>query len=34
MLLPEYEDDHTPEDEELPEGDANFSNEIEELEKV
>ncbi|XP_065133150.1 mesoderm induction early response protein 1b isoform X2 [Paramisgurnus dabryanus] len=33
MLLPEYEDDQTPEDEELPEGDANFSNEIEELEK-
>ncbi|XP_056598555.1 mesoderm induction early response protein 1b [Triplophysa dalaica] len=29
MLLPEYEDDHTPEDHELPEGD----NEIEELEK-
>lgn len=34
MLLPDYDDDQTPEDEELPEGDTNFGNEIEELAKV
>ncbi|XP_039505514.1 mesoderm induction early response protein 1-like isoform X2 [Pimephales promelas] len=33
MLLPDYDDDQTPEDEELPEGDTNFGNEIEELAK-
>lgn len=34
MLLPDYDDDQTPEDEELPEGDTNFGSEIEELAKV
>ncbi|XP_051553998.1 mesoderm induction early response protein 1-like isoform X1 [Myxocyprinus asiaticus] len=33
MLLPDYEDNQTPEDEEVQEGDANFSNEIEDLAK-
>ncbi|XP_048018496.1 mesoderm induction early response protein 1b isoform X1 [Megalobrama amblycephala] len=33
MLLPDYDDDQTPEDEELPEGDTNFGSEIEELAK-
>ncbi|XP_067310503.1 mesoderm induction early response protein 1b isoform X3 [Pseudorasbora parva] len=33
MLLPDYDDDQTPEDEELPEGDTNFGIEIEELAK-
>lgn len=34
MLLPDYDDDQTPEDEELPEGDTSFGTEIEELAKV
>ncbi len=33
MLLPDYDDDQTPEDE-VPEGECNFGNEIEELAKV
>ncbi|XP_051733310.1 mesoderm induction early response protein 1b isoform X3 [Ctenopharyngodon idella] len=33
MLLPDYDDDQTPEDEELPEGDTSFGTEIEELAK-
>ncbi|XP_058611162.1 mesoderm induction early response protein 1b isoform X3 [Onychostoma macrolepis] len=33
MLLPDYDDDQTPEDEEVPEGESNFGNEIEELAK-
>ncbi|XP_051555513.1 mesoderm induction early response protein 1-like isoform X2 [Myxocyprinus asiaticus] len=33
ILLPDYEDEQTPEDEEVPEGDANFSNEIKDLAK-
>ncbi|TRZ03613.1 hypothetical protein DNTS_022274 [Danionella cerebrum] len=33
MLLPDYDDDQTPEEEEVPEGEANFGNEIEELAK-
>ncbi len=34
MLLPDYDDDQTLEDEEVPEGESNFGNEIEELAKV
>lgn len=34
MLLPDYDDDQTPEDEEVPEGESTFGNEIEELAKV
>ncbi|XP_016422958.1 mesoderm induction early response protein 1b isoform X2 [Sinocyclocheilus rhinocerous] len=33
MLLPDFDDDQTPEDEEVPEGETNFGNEIEELAK-
>ncbi|KAK2901204.1 hypothetical protein QQF64_014646 [Cirrhinus molitorella] len=33
MLLPDYDDEQTPEDEEVPEGEANFGSEIEELAK-
>lgn len=33
MLLPDYDDDQTPEDEEATEGETNFGNEIEELAK-
>ncbi|XP_026051021.1 mesoderm induction early response protein 1b [Carassius auratus] len=33
IMLPDYDDDQTPEDEEVPEGETNFGNEIEELAK-
>lgn len=34
IMLPDYDDAQTHEDEEDPEGETNFGNEIEELAKV